>query len=328
VSRSAIGTSTATSRAAWGWLSYVVLFAVLLAIPVVTNDYSQYIVNLIVVYALVAVGFNIVLGYLGQLAFANVAFFGIGAYALGILMEAGRLPFWLALLPSTLIGGLAGLIVGLPALRLKNYYLAIVTLVFGELMRWAYIHGDVLTHGSTGLGLPPADIFGFAIDTETKKFYVLLCLTALATWGTVNILRSRIGRAWVAVRENEAAAASLGLSPALYKIVAFGWSGFLSALAGALFALLIGRIAPESFNLNQLLLQFAIVMIGGLGSIVGSILGAVLLTAAPEILRNFPGLEEIVFSLLLIVVLLFVARGLYGLAVRIFPALRERHYRE
>ena len=310
------------------YVAYLLLFAILLPLPLLTNEYSQYIVNLIVGYGLVAVGFNIVLGYLGQLAFANVAFFGIGAYAIGILMDFCGMPFWLALLPSAFVGGLAGALVGLPSLRLKNYYLAIVTLVFGELMRWTYIHGDTVTRGSTGLGVPTPDVFGFEIRTETHKYYFFLVVVTGALWATRNILRSRIGRAWVAVRENEEAAASLGFSPALYKIGAFAWSGFLASLAGALFAVLIGRIAPESFNLNQLLLQFAIVMIGGLSSVFGSLIGAALLTAAPEILRNFPGMEELVFSLLLIVVLLFVPKGLYGLLVDWLPALRERYYRE
>lgn len=304
------------------------VFGLCLLVPLVTNEYSQYIVNLVIVYALAALGFNIVLGYLGQLAFANIAFFGIGAYAIGLLMERLGWPFWLALVPSALVGGLVGGIVGLPALRLKNYYLAIVTLVFGELMRWTYIHADKLTHGSSGLGLPDATVFGFVINSEVRKYYVFLAIFVIAIWLTVNLLRSRIGRAWVAVRTNEAAAASLGFSPALYKIAAFAWSGLLSALAGALFAVLVGRIAPESFNLNQLLIQFAIVMIGGLGSVAGSVLGAAVLTAAPEILRNFPGMEEIVFSLVLIAVLLFLPRGLYGLLVRFLPALRERFYRE
>jgi branched-chain amino acid transport system permease protein len=308
-----------------GWL---LAAALLLPIPALTNEYSQYVLNLIIVSAISAIGFNVVLGYLGQLAFANVAFFGIGAYALGIAMEGFGLPFLIALPLALLAGGVSGVIVGMPALRLKNYYLAIVTLVFGELMRWLYIHGDALTHGSSGLGVPTAHLPGLAIDTEVRKYYVFVALAALAVWTTRNLLRSRIGRAWVAIRENEAAAASLGFSPALYKITAFGWSGVVSALAGALFAVLVGRIAPESFSLNQLLLQFAIVMIGGLGSIAGSILGAVLLTAAPELLRNVPGAEEIVFSLILIAVLLFVPGGLYSLLVRFVPSLRERYYRE
>lgn len=300
----------------------------LLLVPLATNDYTQYVVNLILVYGLVAVGFNILLGYLGQLAFANAAFFGIGAYATGILMVHLGLPFWVALLPAGLAGALAGFLVGLPALRLKGYYLAIVTLVFGELMRWVYIHGEAVTHGSTGLGLPTATIPGLALEDETQKYYVFLVVVALVLLATRNILRSRIGRAWVAIRENETAAASLGFSPAFYKVAAFAWSGFVAGIAGALFAVLLGRISPESFNLHQLLLQFTLVMIGGLGSIFGSLIGATLLTAAPEVFRNFPGAEEIVFSLLLIGVLLFMPRGIYGLLCKWVPALRERLFRE
>ena len=299
----------------------------LLALPFFTNDYVQYIVNLILAYGLVAVGFNIVLGYLGQLAFANTAFFGVGAYAFGILMERYGLPFWAALLPAALAGGLTGLLVGLPALRLKGYYLAVVTLSLGELLRWGYIHGDTLTHGSSGLAIPPSTLESLAVPEDAQRYYVLLVVGGLVLWGTVNLLRSRVGRAWVAIRENEFAAASLGFSPALYKVAAFGWSGFVVGMGGALFALLIGRVAPESFDLHQLLLQFAIVMVGGLGSVAGSLLGALLLTAAPEVLRNFPGAEEIVFSLLLIGVLLFMPHGLSGMLRRVFPRLRERLYR-
>lgn len=317
-----------TRRVGSNTLALAVILVLCLLVPLVTNEYGQYIVNLVIVYALAALGFNIVLGYLGQLAFANIAFFGIGAYALGLMMTRLDMPFWLALFPAALVGGVVGAVVGLPALRLKSYYLAIVTLVFGELMRWTYIHADELTHGSSGLGLPEVTVFGFEITNEVQKYYIFLVVFIFACWMTVNLLRSRVGRAWVAIRTNEAAAASLGFSPALYKIAAFAWSGFLSALAGALFAVLVGRIAPESFNLSQLLIQFAIVMIGGLGSVAGSILGAALLTAAPEVLRNFPGMEEIVFSLVLISVLILLPSGLYGLLVRFMPSFRERLYRE
>lgn len=308
-------------------LASIAAAVALLAVPFLTNDYVQYVINLILVYALVAVGYNIVLGYLGQLAFANTAFFGIGAYALGILMERYGLPFWAALLPAGIAGGLVGLVVGLPALRVKGYYLAIVTLALGEMLRWAYIHGDKLTHGSSGMTVPPLSLPFMAIETDAQRYFVLLVVIGLTMWATSNLLRSRIGRTWVAIRENEFAAASLGFSPALYKVAAFGWSGFVVGISGALFAAMIGRVVPESFNLHQLLLQFAIVMVGGLGSIAGSILGAVLLTAAPEVLRNFPGAEEIVFSLMLIGVLLFIPNGLSGLLVRFFPSLRERLYR-
>jgi branched-chain amino acid transport system permease protein len=127
------------------------------------------------------------------------------------------------------------------------------------------------------------------------------------------------------VRENEAAASAMGIAPTLAKMGAFAWSGFVVGIAGAMFALLLGRINPESFDLSQLLLHFTLVMIGGLGSLVGSVAGAVVLTAAPEVLRNVAGLEEIVFSLLLIGVLLYLPKGLGGLLSRI-PVLRERLY--
>lgn len=300
---------------------------VLAAIPLFTNDYVQYVVNLTIVYALVAVAFNVVLGHLGQLAFANAAFFGIGAYTMAILTSHFAVPYWAALLPVGVAGGLAGAVVALPALRLKRYYLAIVTLVFGELMRWLYIHNDAWTGGSSGIALPPVAMPGFVLETDKAKYYLVLGVTAVMIWATANLLRSKVGRAWVCIRENELAAASLGIVPAHHKIVAFAWSGVVAAIAGALFASLLGRIGPESFNLHQMLVQFAIVMIGGLGSLLGAVLGAILLTAAPELLRNLPGMEEIVFSLLLIGVLLFMPRGLAGLLVERFPALRERFSR-
>lgn len=291
--------------------------------PFFINDYVQYILNMMLVYAVVTVGFNIVLGYAGQLAFANAAFFGVGAYTTAICMSRWHWGFLPALVAATLVTGLAGLIVSLPALRLRAYYLAIVTLAFGELLRWGYIHADWLTQGSSGLPVPTASLFGVSLASDRARYWLFLGMTALVLWGSANLLRSRFGRAVVAVRENEAAAAAMGIAPALVKIGAFGWSGCVVGTGGAMFALLLGRIDPESFDLSQLLLHFTLVMIGGLGSLAGSVAGAVVLTAAPELLRNVAGLEEIVFSLLLIFVLLFMPKGLAGLLARV-PLLRER----
>ncbi len=293
--------------------------------PFFINDYVQYILNSILVYAVVAVGFNIVLGYAGQLAFANAAFFGVGAYTTAICMSRWHWPFLAALLTAAVVTALVGFVVSLPALRLRAYYLAIVTLAFGELLRWGYIHADWLTQGSSGLLVPNASLFGISLASDRAHYWLFLGLTVLVLWGSANLLRSRFGRALVAVRENEAAAAAMGIAPAFAKIGAFAWSGCVVGIGGAMFALLLGRIDPESFDLSQLLLHFSLVMIGGLGSLVGSVAGAVVLTAAPELLRNVAGLEEIVFSLLLIGVLLFMPRGLAGLLSRA-AVLRERLY--
>ncbi len=299
--------------------------AALLVLPFFVNDYIRYIFNLMMVYAVVSVGFNIVLGYVGQLAFANAAFFGVGAYSTAILMGRLEVPFWLAMIDAGMLSAIAGLVVSLPAQRLRAYYLAIVTLAFGELLRWSYIQADWLTGGSSGLPVPAASLLGLPIADDLSKYFCFLVITALILWLTAGVLRSRYGRALIAVRDNEFAAASLAINPATMRRLAFALSGFIVGIGGSMLAILIGRISPDSFDLSQLLLHFTIVMIGGVGSLAGSVAGAVLLTAAPELLRNFPGGEEIVFSLLLIAVLLFAPNGLAGLLVRVFPTLRESY---
>lgn len=314
-------------RASPIWL-VVAALAALLMLPIFVNSYTQYIVNTILLYSLVGLGFNIVLGYLGQLAFANAAFFGVGAYVSTLAAARLGIPFWISLLPCGVFGGMVGLLVALPALRLERYYLAIVTLTMGELLRWAYIHTDAITGGSSGVAVPDPIVFGHALTTDAQKYYVCLAVTVSLYWITRNLLRSRLGRALNAVRQNELAAASLGLSPVRVKMIAFAWSGFIVAIAGALFSIVLGRITPDSFDLTQLLLHFAIVMIGGLGSLAGSLIGAVLLTAAPELLRNVAGVQEIAFAMLLILVLLLMPQGLSGLLTRYVPALRDRFFGE
>jgi branched-chain amino acid transport system permease protein len=305
------------------------LVAIALFIPLFTNEYTQYIVNLALVYVLVTVGFNIAIGTLGQLAFCNVALFGMGAYTTGILMHHAAVPFWAALVPSGLVGAAAGFLASVPALRgIRALYLAIMTLAFGELMRWLYIHAEAVTHGSTGMQVPAASFLGVPLQSAAAKFYVFLGIAVLVVIGTSNLLRSRIGRALVAIKNNELAAASLGISTPKYIVLAFAWSGFIVGIAGSMFAILIGRVVPESFNLVELIQHFAMVMVGGVGSLAGAILGAVTLTWAPELFRSFPGFEELFYGLLLVVILLFLPRGLISLVLRFVPGLGDKYYRE
>ena len=293
-----------------------------LALPHLLNDYFLYIVNAMLVYVVVAMACNLLLGYLGQLAFASSANFGIGAYGAAIAMERLALSYPAALLVGAAASGLAGFLLGLPALRLKRYSLALMTLAFVELMRWTYIHADALTGGSSGLAVPSATVLGIDLTQEGNKYYVFLVVTGVALAATRNLLGSHVGRAWVSIRENELAAGSLGIWPAAYKVLAFTWSGVLLGLGGGMFALLVGRVVPESFGLTQLLLHFTMVMVGGLGSLLGSVLGAVALTAVPELLRNFPGFEEILFSIILMAVLLANPAGIAGLLQQRWPWLR------
>ncbi len=305
----------------------IIILALLMALPLLANDYQLFVASTMLVYCLVAVGLNTVLGYLGQLAFASAAFFGIGAYAAGLSMVHLGFGSLSAILLATVCGGLAGILVGLPALRVRGYYLAIITLAFGELMRWFYVHGDAITYGSGGFNMPDVSLFGFALS-DMKKYYLFLFMVVIGVGASALLLHSRYGRAFVAVRNNEPAAGSLGIAVNRTKIIAFAWSGLITGLAGALYAILNGRVSPDTFGISQMLMHFVIVMIGGLGSLAGSMIGAVLLTGLPELLRNFPGLEEIVFSALLIVVLFFMPKGVGGFLAAHLPWMRERLYRE
>ena len=305
----------------------LLLAAFLIALPFYVNNYIQFILNTIIIYCLVALGFNIVIGYLGQLAFANAAFFGIGAYAAGLLMVHFGLPFAASLVAAALAGAIAGAIVGLIALRLSGYYLIITTFAFIEFMRWLYIHGGTCTFGASGFNVPEASILGLVLDEEIKKYFVFMAVTVLAIWATSRFIRSRFGRAIVAVRNNEKAAAVAGVPVVRTKVIAFVWSGLIVSVAGALYAVLNGRVTPDSFGLEQMLTHFVTVMVGGLGSITGSILGAIILTSLPEFLRNFAGVEEIAYSLLLMFVIFFMPGGISGTIVERFSSLREPLYR-
>lgn len=308
------------------WLYLLPIMA--LPIPFLVNDYVQYIVNLALIYILVGVGFNVLIGNLGQLAFANAAFFGLGAYTTGILMYHLNLPFWLALVPGGLVAAIAGAIISLPALRgIRLFYLAIVTLAFGELMRWSYIHTESLTLGSMGLHVPRPSVFGYDLTSEAGKFVVFLVVVVVALQATANLLRSRVGRAFMAIKDNEHAAASVGVPTSLYFVLAFAWSGFVVGLGGGLYAAHVRLVAPEAFNLMALIMHFAIVMVGGLGNLAGAVIGAVILTGLPELVRSWPGMLELFLAIPIILVLMFLPKGLVSLLSRPLPMLQESYHR-
>ena len=316
-----------SSRLRW---FYYFLPLLALIIPFIANEYLLWVVNAILVYTLVTLGFTIIIGNLGQLAFANTAFFGIGAYTTAILMVYANMPYVLAIFVSALVGGVAGFLASVTALRgIRLYYLAIVTLAFGELMRWVYLHGDKVTKGSDGLRIPEEVFFlGIPLDSEVPKFFVFLLLVVLVVKATSNLMRSKIGRAIVSIRENEATTASLGIHTARYIVLAFVWSGSVVGIAGAMFAVLTERVLPEAFGLTEVIIHFGMVLVGGTGSIVGSVIGAIALTTLPEYFRQFPGMDELFFGIIIVLVLLFLPKGLVSLLWKFSPAFKERYYRD
>lgn len=291
------------------------------------NPYIQYVLNLVLIYVLVTVGFNVILGNTGQLAFASVVFFGVGAYTTATLIHHLGWPFWVTIIPAGLVSCLFAVAMSAPALRgVRSFYLAMLTLAFVELMRWIYVNAESLTLGSGGISLSAPTLFGFTLNTEFKKFLFFLIVVVILVKATSNLLRSRIGRAFMAVRDNELAAAGVGIPTAQYVVLGFGWGGFVIGVAGSLYASHVQLVSPEAFSVTELILHFAMVIVGGIGSLAGSVLGAAVLSAIPEMAQQWPGVAELFLGGAIMIVLLFVPRGLISLVYRFVPILRDQYH--
>jgi len=296
-----------------------VLLALLAAasvLPAVANVYQLFIANLILVYALLAIGLNILVGYAGQLAFANAAMFGIGAYATGLLQVRLGCSFWLAFPAGALTAAAVGLAISLPALRLSGLYLALSTLAFAQATQWVFLHWESVTFGAGGFKTPPLSFAPLPIDKPLGLYYLSLALLLGLFFFAQNLVASRVGRAFVAVRDGEVAAQSLGVDLLRTKALAFGISGFYAGIAGGLYSAMLNFVAPEGFDLFQMVLQKSMIVVGGLGSITGSVLGAGLIIILLEALRAFKGLQEIVFGGLLVGFVLFMRGGLVSVLKR------------
>lgn len=302
-------------------LTAPVVFVALCFIPTIADPYIQYLVNLVLAYIVVAIGQMIVLGFAGQFAFANAAFMGIGAYTVALLTSRVGVSFWIALPVAGALCALLGGIVGLPALRISRVYLSIVTLAFGEMVTWVFLYWKSVTRGTNGAKVIRPDTFGIDFRSDTAIFYVVLIVTALLTIAARQLLASRYGRAFVSIRENELVARCNGINVPLYKTLAFTISAFYAGIGGGLFAFALGFIVPYGFGMLQLVLHFAIVMVGGLGYLSGAILGAIVLTVLPEVLRGVQAAQEITYGALLMLFIVFMPRGLAGMLIdrRILP---------
>lgn len=286
----------------------------LLFLPQLTDPYTQYMINLILVYVALGIGLNLLLGYAGQFAFAHAALMGIGAYTTAILTYRLGISFWIALPLSGVTATIVGSLCALPAMRMKRVYLALVTLAFAELIHWILLHWKSVTAGTDGISVRAPTFFGYPLHGDETVFYVLLAVVIVLYIVGRRLVESRIGRSFVAIRENEIVAQSCGISIGRTKALVFALSAFYAGIGGSMFALTLGYIVPDSFNLFQLVVHFSIVVIGGLISMYGSIIGAVILTALPELLRDFQALQEIIYGVLLMVFIIFMPSGIAGVA--------------
>lgn len=290
--------------------SYIVIITLLFFLPFVVDNYILHISILLGVYLVLGISLNTVAGLAGELDLGHAAFFGIGAYVSSIFV----INFFNSFLIGTLLAGsvslLFGLLLGVPSLRIRGDYLCIVTLGFNEIIRYIFLNWQNVTNGPMGIrGIPMPTIFGITISTKQYLFYLISIILVLTFIVMNRISNSMFGRALAAIRENEIAAASLGINTGFYKIWAFAITASFAGIAGSFFAHYMNFINPNNFNTNESILILCMVVIGGKGSIFGSIVGVSILYLLPEILRPIAAYRMLIYGILIVAMMIFRPNG-------------------
>ena len=305
--------TTPTQRKPLGRVAlYGLLLLALVALPFVASSYAVHIFSTMGIAVILALGLNLLMGYAGQVSLANAAFFGIGAYAVAILGNRYGVPFWLAVpVVGVLTAGL-GFVVGLPALRVSSHYLALATLAFVWTVQVVLVDWVSMTGGSPGFSTSRAKLgIGYLQDDKSYYFVILIVTTAMVVLA-LRIIDSKIGRAFMAIRDNENAAEVMGVNLAKYKTMAFAVNAFYCAIAGGLQAGLVRFLDPYEFGLWPSIWHLLYIVVGGLGSVVGSVLGPLVLVALPELLRPFAEYRELIFAFVLLLTLIYMPEGIAG----------------
>lgn len=283
------------------------------AFPFILKDYYIDVLIMSGIYIILAIGLNIIVGFTGLLNLGFAAFYAIGAYTYAILNTKIGLGFWASLPISASFAALAGLLLAIPALRLRGDYLAIVTLGFGEIVRLVLNNWDSLTNGPNGItGIARPLLMGFSLAQLKYYYYVVFVIVIFATVVIRRVELSRIGRAWVAIKENEIAASSMGINTTKYKLYAFTFGTFWAGVAGILFSAKMQFVSPESFTFMESILILSMIILGGLGNTYGAIIGAFILVILPEVLRELQLYRMLILGIGLVLLMIFRPQGILG----------------
>lgn len=318
---------------------YGTLMLVLLAAPWLIAEYWLAQLTFVMIYAIAGLGLMLLAGFTGLFSLGHAAFLGVGAYTQAVLTNAG-LPFPIALACAAALSAAVGLVVGLPALRVKGIYLGMATLSFGFIVEEVFARWESVTGGNAGIHIKAPDMFGWKLASGESFYFLCLLITVAATLAILNLLRSPTGRAFVAIRDSEISAQSMGIHLARYKTLSFALSAALAGVAGALYAHKLQFISPDQFNILQSIDLLLMIVIGGVGSVHGAFLGAIFLISMPQVIGltkdylpaaigQAPGLQAAVYGMVLIAFVLFEPLGLYGRWLKIrtyfqlFPFYRK-----
>ena len=301
---------------------YGLLILLLAAAPWMFSSYWLAQLTFIMIYGIVGLGLMVLAGFTGLFSIGHAAFLGVGAYTQAVLAGMGW-PFPLSLAAAAGLSAAIGAIVGLPALRVKGIYLGIATLSFGFIVEEGLARWESVTGGSAGMMVGQIKMWGWTADTSESFYFICLVLAVVCTIAVLNLLRSPTGRAFVAIRDSEVSAQSMGIHLAYYKTLSFAFSAALAGIGGALYAHQIRFLSPEQFGILQSIDLLLMVVIGGLGSVHGAFLGAIFIITMPQLIAltkgylpdaigQAPGLHSVVYGVVLIVFVLFEPLGLYG----------------
>jgi len=294
----------------------VLVCGALLVFPFVAqNRYQVHIINTVGIYILLSLGLNIAMGFAGQFNLAMGALWGVGAYTAAILNTRLGVPFWLNLPASMVVAGAMGAIVGMPSFKVRSHYLAIVTIGLGEVINIFLVNVQGFTGGPDGISrIKMPTFFGLLINNDERYYYLILAAVVLGFLLARQILKHRIGRSFRAIRDDYQAAKAMGVNTAYYQILAFVISAAYAGAAGALFAHLNTYVSPDIFEFSSTLFIMTMTMVGGMGSLVGSLVGGIALPILQEYLRVIRNWQLVVYGVAIIVVVLFVPGGVIQLA--------------
>jgi len=299
-------------RIVLGVVGLAALAAIVLPLPI----YILYVGNLLLTYAVLAIGLDVLLGMTGQFAFAHIAFYGIGVYTAGIVGNRIGLSFPIPLLAGAVLAAAVAFAIAIPALRLHNIYLALTTFAFASAAQWVFRSWDSLTGGVNGLRLASTPLLGWHVVDDRDAYPVLLAVAVLMILLRLGLQRSKLGRSMAAVREAEPVALTSGIDVRRVKIAAFTISGFFAGAAGGMLPLFQSYVHPDSFGLETLVFALTIVVVGGLGSLGGILVGVIVMGLLPEILREAAVFRELIYGAILILSVTLMPRGIGGLIIR------------
>ena len=285
--------------------------------PLVAPKYLVFLGTLVAVNAVVAIGLNLLSGYTNQLSFGHAGFLAIGAYVAALVtLQVPALPVPLTLLVAGLATALVGLALGVPCLRLEGLYLAMATLAFGFVVTEAITNLDWLTRGNDGLRVPLARLGPWTLATDAARYYLAVAVAAAMILAALNVAATRTGRAFLAIRTSEIAAQASGINAAAYKTIAFVLSAFYTGVAGGLFAFVVGFLSPDAFDVFLSVDFLVMIILGGLGSVLGSVAGATIVTVLNDSLAGFQAFRPLIFGAIMIICMLFMPGGLAAMTRR------------